>query len=175
MRKILGQEERWKLLGEIRAGKICESCGQPFAPEEIVYRVRLHMGPYGFGNTHSVLACCEDCGVHHHSVGQQTKCVTCGRPMHQVRDHTGLYDTCCQACAKKIHKRNARKQKAKAKRRLRQWMAAEHGHYKCKVCGETLEPLRNGARTCSSACRQKAYRRRQALQLSSGRGAGNTG
>ena len=31
----------------------------------------------------------------------------------------------------------------------------------CSVCGKTFTPPRTDARTCSPACRQKAYRRRQ--------------
>jgi predicted nucleic acid-binding Zn ribbon protein len=31
----------------------------------------------------------------------------------------------------------------------------------CTVCGRTFEPRQSNAVTCSSACRQKAYRQRK--------------
>ena len=35
----------------------------------------------------------------------------------------------------------------------------------CEVCGEALTATRRDAKTCSAACRQKAYRRRAQLLL----------
>ena len=35
----------------------------------------------------------------------------------------------------------------------------------CEVCGEALRDTRRDAKTCSAACRQKAYRRRRVQHL----------
>jgi RNA polymerase-binding transcription factor DksA len=40
----------------------------------------------------------------------------------------------------------------------------------CEVCGEALTATRRDAKTCSAACRQKAYRRRAQLLSPKGRG-----
>jgi RNA polymerase-binding transcription factor DksA len=40
----------------------------------------------------------------------------------------------------------------------------------CEVCGEALTPTRLDAKTCSAACRQKAYRRRAQPLSPKGRG-----
>jgi RNA polymerase-binding transcription factor DksA len=40
----------------------------------------------------------------------------------------------------------------------------------CEVCGEALRDTRRDAKTCSAACRQKAYRRRAQHLSPKGRG-----
>jgi hypothetical protein len=55
---------------------------------------------------------------------------------------------------------SARAREAKAKRTM------ERTGKICTVCGDSFEPAKSNAITCSPACRQKAYRRRQALELS---------
>lgn len=34
-------------------------------------------------------------------------------------------------------------------------------NFKCQVCGSTFEAIRQDARQCSNACRQRAYRKRR--------------
>ena len=45
-------------------------------------------------------------------------------------------------------------------------MPTRDGRYprQCKSCGKTFYPWRYGARYCSNACKQKAYRRRAGLR-----------
>lgn len=70
-------------------------------------------------------------------------CQTCSRPIPDLsRVHLGR----CGACY------------------MRWWRAGNrHKHRLCQTCGRTFETTRTDARTCSSACRQRAYRQRKAL------------
>jgi len=79
---------------------------------------------------------------------REEPCAHCGRPTirdlgHRNRKHT----FCSQPCESAYH--NHRKRKPK-ERKL------------CEVCGEEFTAKRVDAKTCSQACKQKAYRRRRA-------------
>ena len=128
---------------------VCGDCGKAIAPDEPIHRVRQYIG-HGFmgGARYSVYPVCEDCAGAPNWHSRLTDCEACGRPMHQVWPFSGRHHFCCLKCATKIYRQIAKHRKAIARRRT------------CPVCEQEFTPARNDARTCSSACRQKAYRQR---------------
>lgn len=84
---------------------------------------------------------------------RETNCEVCGRrvspPRHHVRrDGTGFVYFCSQGCSPAA---------LELSRRIDQQPIA------CLTCGEVFTPKRRDAVTCSPKCRQKAHRRRRAL------------
>ena len=75
-------------------------------------------------------------GLHH--------CDECG--MQLPRHHRGRF--CSDGCRWTFHNHQRHKRSAAARVKV------------CEVCGETFTPSRSDAKTCSDACRQKAYRQR---------------
>ncbi len=141
---------------------MCEKCGKSIAPDEMLARRRVSVGRMG-GWGHQIRTYCLACaGVNdpwaERVVHLRQYCWVCRRKFLQVESFTGFCHTCCNACARKIHGRNRRERLAR--RRTRE----------CEVCGETFTPPRSDAKTCSPACRQKAYRRRRALRIDAGAG-----
>jgi hypothetical protein len=78
--------------------------------------------------------------------GRGAHCEWCGRIFH-ARAHWRIY--CTPACRQAFASRSYYEQH-------RQVLPTEHA---CEVCGRSFT-ARAGAKTCSSACRQKAYRQR---------------
>ena len=132
-----------------KTAKVCGDCGKAIAPVEPICRTRRYIG-HGFmgGARYSVYPVCEDCIEPWDRFGRPTKCEACGRPMQQVRLFSGRHHFCCLECAKKIYRQTAKDRKAAARRRT------------CPLCEQEFTPARNDAKTCSSVCRQKAYRQR---------------
>ena len=77
-------------------------------------------------------------------------CENCGRMITAPESLLRKHWVCSQRCRKVIHRRRERE----AREKQREGMV-------CDVCGTAFAPARLDARTCSSACRQKAYRRRK--------------
>jgi hypothetical protein len=61
---------------------------------------------------------------------------------------------CCTACL-----REARRRHANARRRVQYYEIA------CISCGEMFVPTKSTALTCSNACRQREFRRGDAVQV----------
>jgi hypothetical protein len=73
-------------------------------------------------------------------------CENCGRPVQQayVRSRRSrVY--CCVACRYRL---DLRRRHVLSRERI------------CVTCGDTFKPRRGDAKTCSAACRQRAYRQR---------------
>jgi hypothetical protein len=78
-----------------------------------------------------------------------TPCVACGRMVIRNADPLLKRVTCSAACSTSLTRiRNGNKGSGEP----------------CEVCGTAITTGRADSRTCSPACRQKAYRRRQAKQ-----------
>ena len=73
-------------------------------------------------------------------------CVVCGKPLSKGG---GSQSFCSGGCRSWYHGRlrSAR-------------LAARRGKMMCETCGKQFTPKQRGARTCSSRCRQKKYRRK---------------
>lgn len=83
--------------------------------------------------------------------GQGAPCDWCGRTFH-ARAHWRLYCTpaCRQAYASRVYYEQHRQVLPTARA--------------CEMCGASFTPKRSDARTCSNACRQRAYRQRGGAQ-----------
>src|SRR5215469_16201654 len=82
---------------------------------------------------------------------QSGPCEWCGRELH-------ISGSRLHFCTRYCH--NARYVATRKAKR-----AEEHPNRRaCAVCGETFEPRQSNALTCSSACRQKAYRMRRSTR-----------
>src|SRR5262249_18493295 len=80
-------------------------------------------------------------------------CPCCGRTVWLVGGR-GYRFFCSQRCRNRVYNADYRKQRRQDQR----WK--EKPIVQCQVCGENFAPKRADARTCSPACRQKAYRKR---------------
>jgi len=67
----------------------------------------------------------------------------------------------CDKCAARREK-NHRAELDKENERRRQRRAWRRGIRECPACGERFQPRRSDSKYCSSACRQRAYRKRGA-------------
>jgi hypothetical protein len=82
------------------------------------------------------------------------RCEGCGRPIRRNSPDHAWYQTervCCTDCHRAV---------VNAQARIRR--KVHHDAIICEGCGEAFAPKRSDARTCSDACRQKAFRRARA-------------
>lgn len=81
-------------------------------------------------------------------------CARCERPMvYQLTASTMRRTFCCEACGRAYHDQ-LRNQRRKERG------AVERGKV-CEVCGKEFTAPRKDTKTCSSSCRQRAYRQRK--------------
>lgn len=126
-----------------RLADVCGPCGIHLAPGDAVYVGRVGR-PSLFGWSWRRVVTCEACA--RGGPYERGACAHCHRPVHRVRGAGSRF--CCKRC---------------------QWLAASAtrtargaaGRAKaCTICGRTFTAPRLDARTCSPACRQRAYRLR---------------
>jgi hypothetical protein len=83
-------------------------------------------------------------------------CAGCGRRVCRATDGRTRQDFVCSAvCRRRLHAALAAE-----KRKHRRAIRPPRG-VRCPACGRDFVPARSDARTCSPACRQKAYRDRR--------------
>lgn len=141
----------------------CENCGQPIHPDKPAFRVtvfkRRKAGRRWFDNAGGIGFVCESCfdTDEFHLIGRTAipvtpsrtgrACEGCGRLVVLGKDpcRTGVY--CTPAC------------KSTAWRNRTRDISANDSS--CVVCGTPMPDARSDRQTCSSACRQKAYRARR--------------
>ena len=141
-------ERRSRAFRAANTGETCGRCGRNLKPDETVWRERCAKGPSLFGGQSFILApVCEACRSPYHRNWYSAACMGCGRPVKW--NGSGIrYVACCSVC------------RERARRKARSDHRAEMQERACPICEEIFVPTRNDAVTCSSACRQKAYRRR---------------
>jgi predicted nucleic acid-binding Zn ribbon protein len=141
----------------------CGECERDILPHEPVYRQGYCVDPepkecrHGFANY--VVTCCAGCAVADHAGWHgrhywlpPEPCAGCGRQVFNInnrRQYQRTLTTCCPRCYSRAA-RLALSRKAEPSR-----------HKTCPVCGQAFQATRTDARTCSSACKQKAYRQRK--------------
>jgi hypothetical protein len=127
----------------------CARCGSVLTADAPVWRDYFKQGRGVFGGTQwTVAPVCERCRSKWREYRDPRPCENCGRNVHQqnnLRSHRRTF--CCEDCKKVVSIAAARRRRADAR-----------GARRC----ETFEPPRADGRFCSSACRQRAYRRRRA-------------
>jgi hypothetical protein len=133
-------------------GEICGGCGQAFGKADPRYRVNVY-GEY--------VSMCGGCAPEWLTSGRGKpvrilpavdvhawECAGCGSEVifgmtdWQYRKRVYCSDRCRKEAARKRHK------------------PAEPHNITCEVCGTEFTARRSDARTCSPACRQRAYRKR---------------
>jgi hypothetical protein len=151
------------------AGKTCTKCGTELGPDDDVFRYKplLNNGyggtTYRYRETTDQPPICVDCApdwlpvlsnrVYKLRVISHTApCENCGRSVYFVsgNETTPQRVYCCEDC----------KREARAARKSGQRRRVGPQTFTCEVCGESFEARRSDAKTCSSKCRQKAYRKR---------------
>jgi hypothetical protein len=140
----------------------CGKCGKAVATGETICRTRISR--QGFMGTvcHSLVALCQECAEQdwHWEYRKLAlkPCAGCGRGVwsevqlrwsSEADTYIAAPVTCCEQCTHKARLTAARRRRTEAR-----------GTRECPVCHETFEPTRSDAKTCSVACRMKAYRRR---------------
>ena len=133
-------------------------CKRAMSDGEPVYFVRVgYEGHwyYKFGYR-SIVPACQRCKANPPAKGEHLferffsaqPCCHCGRPVFVDRHRKGLrYFVCSESC-----RRKAALQARRPEPKLRP----------CIICGQTFTAKRKDAFLCSAACKQKAYRRREA-------------
>jgi hypothetical protein len=142
----------------------CWQCKRVLRVNEPVWRQRVDIGRGYFGGWRTaIVPVCERCfadnsePLHVISCGP---CDNCGRTVHDAAwRFSRRHRYCCEHC--QFVDQSARL--AAAARRHR--AEARGPSRPCAECGEPFEAKRGDARYCSSACRQKAYRKRGALRV----------
>jgi hypothetical protein len=160
----------------IRTAAVCGDCFQPLAPADSVTMELRLIDPYEFRKDDKwarvpICLVCTLTGVRNDAERvqhwreatdpdyrwQRLRCAYCRRP---IRLYS--YDfakrrrlllpvrCCCSACL-----RLAMNERNRLRRRV------EHRPKPCEICGKSFTPRRAGARTCSVACRHRAYRCRK--------------
>ena len=133
----------------------CGRCGCALKPDEPVWREQCARDRGLFGGTTYVLApVCEGC---HSRYGRcwRAPCKHCERPVYNAMGFQGRDVFCSERCHGELHKARLRQQRTEAR-----------GTKTCPTCGNDFAPSRSDQVTCSSTCRQKAYRQRYALRIS---------
>jgi predicted nucleic acid-binding Zn ribbon protein len=74
----------------------------------------------------------------------QRSCESCSRPI--FKGGRGWHFFCCEQCEVTYYNHQRRRPKEQKR---------------CEVCSDTFTATRSDQKTCSGACRQKAYRRRK--------------
>jgi hypothetical protein len=178
--------EAERRIKEAKKGKACGKCGRTLEDGERVYaRCRVYAGIAGGlmsrpGPRFEDVSVCERCApkwmaepkeYNEYTIAGKTvriannrnfveqPCDTCERPVvyERTRRH-GYYPGnrvfCCYRCQYTYNNQR----RSKRRQRLREKV--------CEVCGEEFTATRTHAKTCSGACKQKAYRRRQRKETS---------
>ena len=139
-----------------RACDSCGWCGRDFNKNETVWRLAIRLGPGFFGGiSWTVTPVCEQCRPRELYYCPEKPCEHCGRAVINVangmswrREHT----FCSEQCAKE-HGSIVQKSVRAQRRQQRE--------YVCRVCEKPFKPSSRDALHCSSACRQRDYRKRK--------------
>jgi hypothetical protein len=154
-----------------RRGDVCATCGKRFAPGETAYVRPVQVlcrdfdPPLDYWSYPVQAPECIGCRpaklftdlskpsyppwLRRECMPRSGPCVGCGRPVVYPRPqftHGRRHFYCGMRCVEKFHRANRARQERRPKT--------------CAVCGGMFRPRRRDATTCSSVCRQKAYRRR---------------
>lgn len=134
-----------------KTGEICGKCGRGLSSEAKVYRTKLKW----------MTVLCEECAPNYmkrdspyrfgHAVTKP--CDTCERLVvyeTSGRDYYRRHVFCCERCGARFYNGLRNRHNAEAREKV------------CEVCEEAFTATRRDAKTCSPACKQKAYRRRRA-------------
>ena len=138
----------------VSASAAALSCSDSTVPFSVI----TPSSRFGRRDNHTVV--CDDCGPtrgskYYHVMWRDGRCQHCGRGV-TVREHFARHKNakffCSGRCSAGFHN---------ARRDARNALAREKV---CEVCSQDFTATRRNAKTCSPACKQKAYRNRQRSQ-----------
>jgi hypothetical protein len=151
-------------------GETCGECGKEFSDEqrEKRYRVSEYNSPF--------VVMCADCAPEWLVTGRGKpvrimpaievhtwECAGCGSEvvfgMSEFQHRKRVY--CSDACRKRYARERYNTEQ-------KQRTATREHERACEVCGRTFRSKRSDAKTCSDACRQRAYRLRTSASTHSG-------
>jgi hypothetical protein len=145
-KRNLESHRRWERISQARrTAARCAHCGQRLAAGAPVW-----LGPVSHHRATSEAPLCARCNgsprVYYSSLPEY--CAACGRAVYRrARRRRARVVVCCYKCRWSWQRQDQRRRQETRRR-------------PCPVCGRDFVPPRSDARTCSPACRQKAYRRR---------------
>jgi hypothetical protein len=152
----------WKSFAD---ASVCCRCGKPIPAGDAVWLIPCQLVTvWEFVSIwdERYAAGCPGCG--HEYMGaphQQDRvrarpCPGCGRVVRLLVAAHGIRSfLCSHRCRNRVYGARFRKWHPRPK--------AERSLVQCQTCGNNFAPRRAGAKTCSPACRQKAYRRRRGV------------
>ena len=130
-------------------GEICYQCGHVYEPAEPIYYVRVYCYVWAT-KPFVIVTYCGRCAPQYDC--HEQPCDVCRRPVHRLLEYShGRHCFCSAVCRRSYYGSLQRDRRQKANNR------------ECATCGETFQGTRSDSRYCSSACRQRAYRHRQAV------------
>ncbi|SRR5712692_7367009 len=149
--KLDDSERRGRARTAARLGTSCGLCGSALAADAPVWLEGIYGGPNIFGHiTRWQAPVCEGCHLKQARWCTPQPCEGCGRPVHYRPSYRRRRHVHCSArCAWTATNRRRSTATAAARRKA------------CTVCGTVFDAPRRDARTCSPACRQRAYRQRR--------------
>jgi hypothetical protein len=127
----------------------CGKCKRPLADGAAVTRLRIAVPVAPFVLRWRMHVLCKRCSPKRDY--ENGKCEGCARLVRMVRNRRRRRHVfCSEACEVNVQSARARTARAEVRGASKP----------CQLCGEHFEPTRKDSCYCSSACRQKAYRRR---------------
>lgn len=154
---VIGDDvkERWKVIRAAqKTAETCGGCGGGIGVEDTVYLYEVSTGGRGFCAPQAPI--CEACAPRFMKREDrwclEWPCATCQRPIvfrESGRDFWRDRVFCSDRCRWTFYNRQRDERNAQAREKV------------CESCGEPFTATRADAKTCSAACKQKAYRRRR--------------
>jgi hypothetical protein len=134
----------------------CATCKRILRSDEPVWRKRVGIGRGMFGGRRTaIVPVCEQCIGDDPCVHSVGPCKNCGRTVHDTAwPFPRRFIYCCHHC--ELTHQSARLAAASRQRRA----DARGSSRSCVECGDHFEPRRTDSQYCSTACKQKAYRKR---------------
>jgi hypothetical protein len=135
----------------------CDLCRKPMLDDATIWRVSV-----GYSQLPAVQSWCEACAAARTEKlcaiqrwHPEQPCEHCGRSIiFDARRRMPLHTICNDACRYAIRLAQTRARRARNRQQV-----------SCAMCGNPFLPKRADAMTCSRACRQRAYRQRQHIEV----------
>ncbi len=150
-----------RAVGAKEAGDVCGRCGLALAAEDTAWRVRERVTRGQVVSTNVCRECAPEYAREPEPFTYEGRrwllyepepCEVCGRGVVWLyRPHWRRHRCCSDRCSARRYNRPRDEASAQAREKV------------CGVCGEAFTATRADAKTCSPACRQKAYRLRRPL------------
>ncbi len=144
-----------------QTGASCGRCGRAVADGETVWRVRERVARGQVVSTNVCRECAPERAREPEpftydgsllALYEPEPCEVCSRPVVWLyRPDWRRHSCCSERCSARLYNRPRDEASAQAREKV------------CGVCGEAFTATRADAKTCSPACRQKAYRLRRPL------------